>query len=352
MKFRLTNFDSSEYKQFENMLNELSKQGYNCNSVDLFTFFKHDNQRYFYKTDIFIYDKTNKETKPAQKKKWLSKYANYGYEYIGKTKKIHVFKAKKPNKLRGTDEQLLLKYFKRSKTILNAILVFVAMFLSFFLIPNVFLNMDPQEFMTNGTVILHYVPLLFCLALLCRFFIQYLTTEKIKIILTNKKQPNYTSNFPFIVANWLLISSIFLIGLGFGLDFIERKEMPLNNRIITLSDLNIENSHNNFNTYVTSSSIIINESISYYENNGTDAIKVNYYRYANNDKAANALDDYLETLKNEKKQITGGYLLASDSIYNSIVFTKEEQLIVIQTTIDLLKDNTYQLITEFNYKSA
>lgn len=352
MKFRLTNFDSSEYKQFENMLNELSKQGYNCSSIDLITFFKLDNERSYYKTDIFIYDKTNKETKRNQKMKWLAKYSNYGYEYIGKTKKIHVFKAKKPNKLRGTDELLLLKYFKHSKTILNAILIFVAMFLSFFLIPNVFLNKDPQEFMTNGTIILHYVPLLFCLALLCRFFIQYLTTEKIKLMLTSKKQSNYTSNFPFIVSNWLLISSIFLIGLGFGLDFIERKEVPLDNRIITLSDLNIDNSHNDFNTYVTSSSIMINESISYYENNGTDAIKVNYYQYASEDKANNALDDYLETLKNEKKQVTNGYLLASDSIYNSIAFTKEDQLIIIQTTIDLLKDNTYQLISEFNYKSA
>lgn len=352
MKFRLTNFDSSDYKQFENMLNELSKQGYNCNSVDLVTFFKQDNQQYYYKTDIFIYDKSKKDTKHDQKKKWLSKYSSFGYDYIGKTKKIYVFKAKKPNKLRGTDEQLLLKYFKRSKTILNAILIFVAMFLSFFLIPSVFLNKDPQEFMTNGTIILHYVPLLFCLALLCRFFIQYLTTEKIKLLLTNKKQPSYTSNFPFIVSNWLLISSIFLIALGFGLDFIERKEVPLDNRIITLSDLNIENSHSDFNTYVTSSSIIINESISYYENNSTDAIKVNYYQYDSNDKASIALDDYLETLENEKKQITNGYLLASDSTYNSIAFVKEDQLIVIQTTIDLLKDNTYQLITEFNYKSA
>ena len=40
MKLRLTNYDTSEYKQFEDMLNNLSKSGYNCKSVDMFTVFK------------------------------------------------------------------------------------------------------------------------------------------------------------------------------------------------------------------------------------------------------------------------------------------------------------------------
>ena len=45
MKLRLTNYDTSEYKQFEDMLNNLSKSGYNCKSVDMFTVFKKDEQR-------------------------------------------------------------------------------------------------------------------------------------------------------------------------------------------------------------------------------------------------------------------------------------------------------------------
>lgn len=40
MKLRLTNYDTSEYKQFEDMLNNLSKSGYNCKSVDMFTVLK------------------------------------------------------------------------------------------------------------------------------------------------------------------------------------------------------------------------------------------------------------------------------------------------------------------------
>ena len=42
MKFKLTNYDPSNYKLLETKLNELSKQGYNCKSVDMFTIFKQD----------------------------------------------------------------------------------------------------------------------------------------------------------------------------------------------------------------------------------------------------------------------------------------------------------------------
>ena len=45
MKFKLTNYDPSNYKLLETKLNELSKQGYNCKSVDMFTIFKQDNKR-------------------------------------------------------------------------------------------------------------------------------------------------------------------------------------------------------------------------------------------------------------------------------------------------------------------
>lgn len=50
-----------------------------------------------------------------------------------------------------------------------------------------------------------------------------------------------------------------------------------------------------------------------------------------------------------KKQITNGYLLSNDSIYNCIAFVKNKRLIIVQTTVDLLENNTYQKITSFNY---
>lgn len=81
-----------------------------------------------------------------------------------------------------------------------------------------------------------------------------------------------------------------------------------------------------------------------------DALIVNYYYYNSEKKAKNALNDYLNSVNfKNKKQITNGYLLSNDSIYNCIAFVKNKRLIIVQTTVDLLENNTYQKITSFNY---
>ena len=95
MKIKLTNYDTSEYKLLETKLNNLSKQGYNCDNADFFTFFKHDNKRFYYKTDIFIPDKNSHQKNHEQRDKWLLNYLDHGYKFIGKTHKIYVFKNKK-----------------------------------------------------------------------------------------------------------------------------------------------------------------------------------------------------------------------------------------------------------------
>ena len=88
---------------------------------------------------------------------------------------------------------------------------------------------------------------------------------------------------------------------------------------------------------------MIKEAISYNEENDNDALIVNYYYYNSEKKAKNSVN-----FKN-KKQITNGYLLSNDSIYNCIAFVKNKRLIIVQTTVDLLENNTYQKITSFNY---
>ena len=150
MKLRLTNYDTSEYKQFEDMLNNLSKSGYNCKSVDMFTVFKKDEQRFYYKADIFVPQKKSSKNNREQRDQWLLNYVNHGYEFIGKSRKIYVFKAAQAANIKGTDQALLLTYFKRNKTISNIIFIFVAMLLSFLLIPSVFANQNPMEFITNN----------------------------------------------------------------------------------------------------------------------------------------------------------------------------------------------------------
>ena len=349
MKLKLTNYDTSEYKQFEIMLNEQSKQGYNCKSVDMFTIFNADQKRYYYLTDIFVADKSNAKSARIQRDEWLLNYLDHGYEFIGKSRKIYVFKAKQLTKVPGTKPQLLLNYFKRNKTLSNIFFIFIAMLLTFALVPDVLVNKNPIQFFTNGSMILHYLPLLFCSALLIRFFNHYLTTEKIKLSLTKNQKPKSFSKYPFLITNWLLTFSVIAVIGGFILDFTSRKNIPLTPQIITLNDLGLKGNQEEYNTYISGHSLMIDEAISYYEDNHEDALKANYYRYDSLDKAKKALNNYLDaTTFKQKKQITNGYLLGDDQ-YNCIAFVKDKQLIIVQTTIDLQIDNTYQKIISFNY---
>ena len=350
MKIKLTNYDTSEYKLLETKLNDLSKQGYNCDNADFFTVFKHDDERFYYKTDIFIPNKNSHQKNREQRDKWLLNYLDHGYKFIGKTHKIYVFKNKKDVKVKETDKKLLLNYFKKNKTLYNILFVFISLFLSFLLIPNVFINNEPNEFITNGAILIHYAPLMLCISLIVRSISNYLQTEKIKnkLVKSIALKPAKIQQYRFILSNWLFIISILMIISGFSLDVIERKNIPITDNILTLNDLGYSSEPSD--TYTKSSSLMIKEASSYFESNDDEILKINYYCFSSNDKANKYLNNYLNVYNYEKKkQIANGYLLSNDSFYNNIIFVQDKQLIIIQTSFDLLVNDLYEKILDFNY---
>ena len=130
--------------------------------------------------------------------------------------------------------------------------------------------------------------------------------------------------------------------------YYRKKNCSVNDNILSLNDLGYTS--NRSETYTKSSSLFINEFYSYFENNDDEALKINYYRFDTNKKANKNLDNYLKTNNyKKKKQIANGYLLSNDSNYDSIIFVKNEQLIIVQTTLNLLKDDIYQKLLNFNY---
>ena len=59
----------------------------------MFTVFKKDEQRLYYKAYIFVPQKKSSKNNREQRDQWLLNYVNHGYEFIGKSRKIYVFKA-------------------------------------------------------------------------------------------------------------------------------------------------------------------------------------------------------------------------------------------------------------------
>lgn len=336
MKFKLTNYDPSNYKLLEARLNELSKQGYNCKNVDMFTIFKRDNKRYYYKTDIFVPDKNKSGTNREQRDKWMLEYVDHGYEFIGKSRRIFVFKAHENIKVKETDRELLLNYFKKNRTLLNILLVSISLLLSFSLIPSVFFNNSPDEFVTNGSILIHFAPLLLCISLIVRFFINHLQTERIKNTLSKKRLPNYDkkNEYLFIISNWLFIFFFIITISGFVLDSLSRQYVNISDDMFTLKDFGFNQKSNK--ECIESSSLLINKSYSYFETNNEQSLKINYYYFSSNQKAQDYLENYLSiNYYQNKKEIASGYLLASGDIYDGMIFIDENKLIVIQTDFNL-----------------
>lgn len=343
MKFKLTNYDPSNYKLLETKLNELSKQGYNCKSVDMFTIFKQDNKRYYYKTDIFVPDKNKQATNREQRDKWMLKYVDRGYEFIGKTRKIFVFKADKDIKVTETDRELLLNYFKKNRTLLNILLVSISLLLAFLLIPSVFFNNSPDEFVTNGSILIHFAPLFLCISLIVRFFTNYIQTEKIKNTLTKKRLPSYNkkNEYLFIISNWLFIFFFIITISGFILDSSSRQYVNISNDMFTLKDFGYNQKSDK--ECIESSSLLIDKSYSYFETNNDQSLKINYYYFSSKQKAQNYLENYLSVnYYQDKKEINNGYLLASSNVYDGMIFVDENRLVVIQTNFDLQENDRYK----------
>ncbi len=342
MKFKLTNYDPSNYKLLETKLNELSKQGYNCKSVDMFTIFKQDNKRYYYKTDIFVPDKNKQTSNREQRDKWMLEYVEHGYEFIGKSRKIFVFKADKDIKVKETNRELLLNYFKKNRTLLNILLVSISLLLSFSLIPSIFFNNSPDEFVTNGSILIHFAPLFLCIGLIVRFFTNYIQTEKIKNALI-KKLPSYNkkNEYLFIISNWLFIFFFIITISGFILDSSSRQYVDISNDMFTLKDFGYNQKSNK--ECVKSSSLLIDKSYSYFETNNDQSLKINYYYFSSKHKAQNYLENYLSVnYYQDKKEISNGYLLAGSDVYDGMIFVDENKLIVIQTNFDLQENDRYK----------
>ena len=86
MKYKLFLYDCFEKSQFEEELNQLSKQGFNALEIGWISKFEKKDTSYFYKVDIL------KGNKLKQTKKLMDYYDRYSYSYCGKRGRLIFFK--------------------------------------------------------------------------------------------------------------------------------------------------------------------------------------------------------------------------------------------------------------------
>lgn len=370
IKIKLMNYDASEYKMMEEDLNILASKGYTCSSVDLVTLFKKDTKKVHYITDIFYAKEKTQFAKRREKDAWLASYIDYGYHTIGKVRNVYVFKGGSNNpKCKKTPVHLLAEYFKGIRTILKMILLILALSLCVYFIPSVFSNTDMYQFVTNGSILIHYTPVIICLTLLFRAFINYYNTNQIKRKLKNKETLILTNQNKYrkfrLAYIYLLIASSLLLILGIALDSLERKEMPLDtSKILTLESFGIEGNTKEYSTYTTASSILIPNSYTYLEQSGTLDIKegqygnllsINYYELKEEASATSFIDSIVAKHDVTKIELFNNqdtvYLYSTvENIADTMVIKDKNTILMIATSFDLSLPEYQKVIFDFYKK--
>ena len=87
--YKLLDYDITEYKQLENTLNELSKEGYNPTSLGKISRFEKNEKHYYFHVDLLI-------KKPATPKRkalhdFINEYEKQMFDYYGKIGKFIIF---------------------------------------------------------------------------------------------------------------------------------------------------------------------------------------------------------------------------------------------------------------------
>lgn len=353
IKIKWMNYDASEYKMLEEELNTLSMNGYTCNSIDLLTVFKKTDTKAKYLTDIFYSTESTQFAKRKEKDAWISNYIDYGYHYIGKSRNIYIFKATNAKNKVPDDALRLLPYFKGTRTILKMILLFISIILSLYFISTVFGVTNIEHFITNGSIIIYYIPIVICLTLTFRAMMNYYNNVQIKQKLKNKEAPILTNQNKYckfrLVYLYILSISILLLIMGVVLDSIERQILPINSNILTLEDFGVTGNKKEFSTYTKSSSIYVPYFYSYIEQGGEidiengkygNLLSTKYYTLKDQTMANSYLDTYLYDKTKIIKPLennTDIYLMGSSNtnIFDTMIIKKDTTLIIIATSFDL-----------------
>lgn len=163
--YKLLDYDITEYKQLENTLNELSKQGINPTSLGKISHFVKNDKHYYYHVDLLI-------KKPATPKRkalhdFINEYEKQMFDYYGKIGKFIIFTTENKRALPKERQKAIDEYLSTRKISTTTYFVLWTFF-AFFVAQLVLQKNQVQEFLTNGSIFIHYLPLILFITILIR----------------------------------------------------------------------------------------------------------------------------------------------------------------------------------------
>lgn len=337
-------YDLTEYKVLENKLNELSLQGINPVNLGLVSSFKKNNKHYYYYVDIF----TKKASVPKKKamNDMINYYERHMFDYIGKIGKLMIFRSE--NK-----RQLLNDRKKEINEVLNIREISCLTYFVLTLIPTIYLvysflsHHTISEFLTNGSIILHYGIVVIALTFILR------PLHKLILAHQYKKEKRISSRFLNKIFYTCVIISIIILSLGCLLDITGREKVKVDNEVITLGDLGLKDDFKNYDEYTITRSYIT-DSYSYAESNDQgDAIYSKKYVIHQKKDIQKYFDNYKkEIIDNKSISINASvYIINIDGQNDSILFKTKDGFIYVTTSLEIYESKIYLKIIDFYKKS-
>lgn len=158
------------------------------------------------------------------------------FDYYGKIGKFIIFTTDNKRALPKERQKAIDEYLSTRK--ISATTYFVLwIFFSFFVAQLVLQKNQIQEFLTNGSILIHYLPLLLFATILIRCLY--------KIVLACQK--SFGKIIKHIFYAMTIVTCVVAI-LGCILDITDRKDIPLNQNILTLQTFDKETNLKNIQT--------------------------------------------------------------------------------------------------------
>lgn len=330
--YKLLDYDITEYKLLENKLNELSKDGVNPVSLGRISKFNNNGKHYYYHVDLL--DK--KPTTPKRKaiNDMINEYERNLFDYRGKIGKLMVFTSENKRNIPKNRQDSINAYLSTRK--FNTISYLSICLFVMFIISSFIIKYDSlSNYLTNGSILFHYFPIfiLFTIFIRCLF----------KVVVACKKQWNKHIKILFYIFS--MITCLVLL-LACTLDITERKEIKIDQSILTLQAFDKETNYN-YPTYKALSSIVVDCNSYFEENNAGDVLYSKDYSFYKENNASKYFKQYINDYSDLKYQKIDDntYLYKLDKYYDTLLYKYNNHFYYISTNFDLT--NNYQKIIEF-----
>lgn len=315
MKYKLFLYDCFEKSQFEEELNQLSKQGFNALEIGWISKFGKKDTSYFYKVDIL------KGNKLKQTKKLMDYYDRYSYSYCGKRGRLIFFKGDSKRNFKEREKEYT-EYLK-NQLFYNSCLFFLTGLISV-LYFSFLLKKELSHVITNGQIVLFLIPVIILISSMLFVF------SKIMHALQFKANQKLQKSILNPIAVLLLIFSLCLIPFGCILDSISRGKQEVKD-VLTLKDFDKESYGK---TMSFAHSFIVDTKTFVDENEQGDVLYETVYDISND------TDQYYESfvqshVTEDKIEMKDGYLYTSEVKNDSLVLKIDHKIIDITASFDL-----------------